>query len=185
MDKNMNAGDHNAGGRNAGHYNAGDHNAGDFNAGDHNAGYLNTEDGPCRIFDVDHDTWDVEFPAFFGRVCPARWVVSGAMDADEKLAHPEHETTGSFLRVRTMHEAWREAWDSADEDDRRKVLEIPNWDNSKFEIISGIDAEAELAAKRASPPTMEVAGGRYLVADVESAVEVARVLARITPVEEG
>ncbi len=139
-----NSGKRNSGNWNSGNRNSGDRNSGNWNLGDRNSGFLNTGKAPCRIFDKDHSSWGVEFPGFFYAVRNVVWIESRDMDAAEKAAHPGHETTGGFLRTRTMHEAWRVAWDGAEASDRRKVLDIPNWDNAKFKIITGIDAEAEL-----------------------------------------
>ena len=41
-------------------------------------------------------------------------------------------------------EAWRKSWNKASDEDRRKVLALPNWDNEVFKEISGIDVEKEL-----------------------------------------
>ena len=43
-----------------------------------------------------------------------------------------------------MHKAWRVSWDKATDEDRRKVYNIPNWDNKIFKEISGIDVDKEL-----------------------------------------
>ena len=42
-------------------------------------------------------------------------------------------------------EAFRSAWNKAGPKERKKFLELPNWDNEVFKELSGIDAEAEIA----------------------------------------
>ena len=41
--------------------------------------------------------------------------------------------------------SWRASWDAASDEDRRKVLSLPNWDNAVFLEITGIDAEKEIS----------------------------------------
>ena len=36
------------------------------------------------------------------------------------------------------------SWDKADIEDKKKVLDIPNWNNRKFMEITGINVEQEL-----------------------------------------
>lgn len=43
-----------------------------------------------------------------------------------------------------MHKEWRKSWDAAPDSDRRKVYNIPNWNNEIFKDISGIDVDKEL-----------------------------------------
>ena len=78
------------------------------------------------------------------------------MSDKEKDAYPSYVTCGGYLKTRGYHEAWRESWDNADEEDRRKVPELPNWNNEIFKEISGIDVEKEL-----NTPSKEIEiGGR-------------------------
>lgn len=66
------------------------------------------------------------------------------MTEEEKENNPSHETTGGFLRVKNYKDAWRDSWNKAEEDDRRKVYELPNWNNKIFKEITGIDVDLEL-----------------------------------------
>lgn len=90
------------------------------------------------------------------------WVESEHMTDEEKKANPEHETTGGFLRVKEYKQAWRDSWNDATDGDRRKVLDLPNWDNAIFEEITGINVEKELE----NDQTIEVEGKTYRRADL-------------------
>ena len=67
-----------------------------------------------------------------------------ATDEEREEHKKEIETCGGFLKTIGYKEAWRKSWNEADDEDRRKVLELPNWDNEVFKEISGIDVEKEL-----------------------------------------
>jgi len=69
------------------------------------------------------------------------------MTAEERDTHPKAETVGGYLKTLDYHEAWRRSWDNADDEDRRKVLNLPNWDNEKFKQLSGIDVHKELGVE--------------------------------------
>ena len=69
------------------------------------------------------------------------------MTAIEKEQHPSHKTTGGFLRKYDYKEAWRNSWNKATAEDRKKTLALPNWNNEKFREISGIDVEKELSKR--------------------------------------
>ena len=66
------------------------------------------------------------------------------MTNKEKKDNPQYETTGGYLKTYEYKEAWRKSWNKASEGDRKKTLELPNWDNEIFKEITGIDVEAEL-----------------------------------------
>ena len=154
-DKKNNSGDLNSGNGNSGNRNSGNRNSGDLNSGNRNSGYLNSGTSTVRLFNRDTgiswDDWDVEFPQFFFFDL-VTGVTSSEMTEEEKEAKPEHKTTGGYLKVRNYQEAWRESWDKATDEDRRKVLTLHNWDNEVFKQITGIDVEKEL---RVNQPRVE------------------------------
>ena len=49
------------------------------------------------------------------------------------------------MKTLSYKEAFRIAWDKADKEEHRKLLNLPNWNNEIFMEISGIDAESEIA----------------------------------------
>ena len=69
------------------------------------------------------------------------------MTEEEKKEHDTYKTTGGYLRSYEYQDAFRKSWENADDEDRRKTLSLPNWDNELFKEISGIDVEKELEVK--------------------------------------
>ena len=163
---NLNSGGWNSGDRNSGNLNSGNRNSGYWNSGDRNSGYLNTTEPTVRMFNHDtgktHDELYELIPQFF-YFNLNEWVQSEAMTEEEKVAHPDYKTTGGYLKTREYKDAWREAWDKATDEDRRRVLALPNWDNVVFLEITGIDVEKELNTR----DTVEIGGQKYLRSEVE------------------
>ena len=144
-----NTGDRNTGDRNTGYRNTGYRNTGDWNTGSMNTGYLNTtQPKEYLLFNkkcsVDRDT--LNFPLFF-YFEQVEFIAEKDMTEQEKGNNPTYATIGGYLRKKGYKEAWRESWDKADDKDRKKCLELPNWDNEVFKEISGIDVEKELNSR--------------------------------------
>ena len=147
-----NSGDRNSGHWNSGYCNSGDRNSGycnsgDRNSGDYNSGYFNTDSPLVRIFNKETNVPrdDIDFPSFlyFDLVV---WVSYDTATEEEKEEHKiDIETCGGFLKTLSYKEAFRIAWDKADKEEHRKLLNLPNWNNEIFMEISGIDAESEIA----------------------------------------
>lgn len=131
--------------QNTGYWNTGNRNTGNWNTGNWNTGYCNTDEPTVRIFNKDSGKkfGDISFPRFFffETTC---WIEESDMTGKEKTAYPTYVTTGGYLKVKTMLGAWRESWDKATLEDKKKVLSLPNFDNAIFKEISGIDVEKEL-----------------------------------------
>ena len=146
---NWNSGNCNTGDRNSGNCNTGDRNSGNWNSGNCNTGDLNSIDAPFRIFnketDVDRDS--VIYPDFFYFNLTSFISYDTATDEERKKYKKEIEVCGGFLKGLEYKEAWRKSWDKASDEDRRKVLALPNWDNEVFKEITGIDVESELGIK--------------------------------------
>ena len=142
-----NSGYCNSGNCNSGYCNSGYCNSGDWNSGDWNSGYFNTDSPLVRIFNKDTDVKreDIKFPSFLYFDLTI-WVSHDtATDKEKKLYKTEIETCGGFLKTLGYKEAFRLAWDKADKEEHKQLLELPNWNNEIFKEISGIDAEAEIA----------------------------------------
>lgn len=153
-----NTGSGNAGNRNTGGWNAGNHNVGNWNAGDWNTGCLNTTEPKVRIFNKDCDTprEKLEFPNYF-YFDITEWILENDMTEEEKKVYPSYKVTGGYLKEYEYKEAFRKSWDKADDEDRRKTLSLPNWDNELFKEISGIDVEKELGIKTKEYSVDEIA----------------------------
>jgi len=154
-----NSGNGNSGYRNSGHgnsgywnsgiWNSGDWNSGNWNSGNRNSGYLNTDEPPVRIFNKEADVvWEeIVFPDYF-RFDLNIWVNESEMTKAEKEKNDQYRVNGGYLKTQGYKEAWRNAWNNATDEDRRKTLELPNWDNEIFKEITGIDVEKELSVRR-------------------------------------
>lgn len=155
---------------NTGNSNSGNWNSGDWNSGNSNSGYLNTTEPKARIFnkptDLSLDDAYKLIPDFF-KFDLTEWVREEVMTQKEKDEHPSYNTTGGYLKTLGYKEAWRRAWDSADDGDRRKCLDIPNWDNELFLEISGIDVEKEL---NKSEEEIEIDGKKYSKSTIKNAL---------------
>ena len=124
--------------------NSGNWNSGNWNSGNLNSGYCNSDNPPIRIFNKNTDVEDIDFPDFF-YFDLAIFVSYDTATEDERKQHKtDIEVCGGFLKKIQYKEAWRRSWDKATDEDRRKVLQLPNWDNEIFKEISGIDVEFEL-----------------------------------------
>jgi hypothetical protein len=145
---NWNTGSSNTGNRNTGNLNTGYLNTGYWNTGNLNTGYLNTTEPKVRIFNKDCNIArdDFGFPDYF-YFDTTEWIPENAMTEEEKIEHDTYKTTGGYLKSYEYQEAWRRSWDNASDEDRRKTLELPNWNNELFLEISGIDVEKELSVK--------------------------------------
>ena len=73
------------------------------------------------------------------------WVSHDTATEEEKTEHKaEIEIYGGFLKTIDYKDAWRLAWNKASIEERKKLFELPNWDNEVFKEITGIDAENEI-----------------------------------------
>jgi len=147
---NWNAGSWNAGDCNTGHCNTGDWNTGDWNTGDWNAtnyscGVFCTEPQKILIFDKPSD-WTLDdwrnSEAYYllSQIQTVFWVSSNNMTAQEKELHPEHETTGGFLKTVHLTEAAEKWWSELSDREKQVIRDIPNFDADKFYKITGIRA---------------------------------------------
>ena len=153
---NFNSGDFNSGNRNSGNRNSGDFNSGDFNSGNRNSGDFNktncsngcfcTEEPKIYLFNKPSDMtlrqwWDNR-ARYVMLHLPEKntleWVDSAYMSGKEKEEHPEHETTGGFLRAMSPKEPAQHWWESLGKKDKEAVLSLPNFDAEIFREITGI-----------------------------------------------
>ena len=146
---NMNTGDRNTGNWNTGDWNTGDRNTGNMNTGDWNTGDLNTgffstitpgvtlfekptdmtPEEVCEIPGVKVLNWNYE---------NNWWIYSRNMTDEEKANHPEHETTGGYLKSIPFKDACALMWGNLIEKEKKAVKAIPNFDADIFFRITGI-----------------------------------------------
>lgn len=157
---NYNTGSQNTGNRNTGHRNTGDYNTGNYNTGDwnqgdfctgdmnisdHETGCFCTEEHTIRIFDVESDMtflqWrDSDAYSLLARIefKPNQFIISSDMTDEEKVAHPEHETIGGYLKVCDTGKAFSTWWDSLTKNEKSIIKNIPNFNAEKFLQLTGI-----------------------------------------------
>ena len=148
----FNTGNRNTGDYNSGDHNSGDHNTGNFNTGDYNAGSFNTgcfcvENHPVLFFDNESKIsysrdWLRSKARHLLNSIPrntVEWIDTRDMSDDEKIKHPSYKTTGGYLKVLDESDSAQAWWDSLDEDNRKVIFDIPNFDADKFKKCTGID----------------------------------------------
>ena len=70
-----------------------------------------------------------------------KWICSDDMTDEEKAAHPEHETTGGYLKVLNESECSQIWWDGLTNSQKEIIKSMPNFNESIFEEITGIKIE--------------------------------------------
>ena len=138
-----NTGNWNTGNRNTGDWNTGSWNTGDWNATNYSCGVFCTEPQKILIFDKPSDWtlkdwWNSEACYLLSQIQTVFWVNSSNMTPEEKELHPEHETTGGFLKTVHLTEAAEKWWSELSEREKQVIRDIPNFDPDKFYAITGI-----------------------------------------------
>ena len=145
-----NSGDCNSGNRNSGNRNSGNRNSGDWNKTSFSNGCFNTVSPKIYMFNKPTD-WTLEHwlncraRYLLNQIddCPLEYVWFDSMTDEEKAAHPEAETTGGYLKERTMADNARKWWAGLSANDRNIIFSLPNFDAEIFKEITGIDVDAE------------------------------------------
>ena len=133
-----NSGYRNSGDWNSGNCNSGYRNSGNWNSGYRNSGLFNTDEPAVRMFNrpTDFKRSEIKLPdcLYFGLTV---WVSSDDMSDAEKIEHPEHETTGGYLKTLDYKEAFTAAMQKATPEEIEQIRNLPNFDADVFEEISG------------------------------------------------
>ena len=130
---------------NTGNRNTGDWNTGDWNSTDFSTGFFNSEQQPIYMFNQPTNMQRNDICDLAGiRILnwnyeDSWWIYSENMSAEEKATHPEHETTGGYLKTVDFKTACKMMWESLNDDEKEAVKAIPNFDADVFEEITGID----------------------------------------------
>jgi hypothetical protein len=145
-----NSGDQNSGDQNSGDLNSGDRNSGDRNSGDLNSGYRNSgvfcnkkREDTVPFFNKEsnmtwdewynHDAYDVS-----RRLETTKWIYWDDMTDKEKANNEKAYVCGGYLKVYEYKEAWKNLWDTLDDDEKETFRTLPNFDPDVFEDITGI-----------------------------------------------
>ncbi len=141
-----NTGHRNTGHRNTGNRNTGDWNTGDWNTGDWNTGFFNTQTpDKINVFDVlvSRREWDEFDRPGFIYFDLTKWIPMSEMTDQEKAENPNFGNTEGYLKKLDYKEEFQRSYLEADEEDRKKILNCPNFDADKFFEISGIDVRVD------------------------------------------
>ena len=146
---NYNSGDYNSGNWNNGYYNSGNWNSGDWNKTSFSSGVFNTKEGKILMFNKPSDwtyrDWLNSKARFLllNRIEHnlLKWVWSENMTDIEKKQHPEHTTTGGYLKSLDKSERAQKWWDTLNDKDKNVIKSLPNFDAKIFEEITGIKVE--------------------------------------------
>jgi len=142
-----NTGCNNIGNHNSGNWNNGNHNSGDWNATNYATGFFNTIEQPLYIFNkpanISRDDFYKLLPvmSMCNKYTSNWWVFSATMTDEEKVAHPEHEITGGYLKTVDFKTACSHMWDDMTDEEKASFKTIPNFDAKVFEEITGIVVE--------------------------------------------
>ena len=142
---NCNSGNWNSGNCNSGDWNSGDRNSGDWNKCNFSNGCFNTVEPKIYLFDKPSDwtyrDWLNSRARNLLNQIPkgvVEWIWSSDMTDSEKEEHPEHETTGGYLKVLDESDCGQIWWDGLSEYKRNIIKALPNFDEAIFEQITGI-----------------------------------------------
>ena len=162
---NRNSGDCNSGNRNSGDCNSGDWNSGDCNSGNRNSGdwnsgnrnntnfsngCFNTVEPTIHLFNKPsswtYRDWlnsEARYLMNQIQVDILEWVYLSDMTDEEKVEHPEAETTGGYLKELDNSECAVIWWRSLNQRQKNVIMAIPNFDKAIFKEITGIDVDAD------------------------------------------
>ena len=155
---NRNTGDCNTGNWNTGNWNTGNRNTGNRNTGDwnyssFNSGCFNTSEHKILMFDEPSDwtyqDWLNSEAHWILRRMPkdvTTWVYACDMTDEEKAAHPEHVTTGGYLKKLDEKDVAQDYWNSLSENQKQIILSLPNFDKEKFYQCTGIRVDGDIDA---------------------------------------
>ena len=71
------------------------------------------------------------------------WIWSYDMTDEEKEQHPEHGTTGGYLKERDESECGQIWWNSLSGHQKDVIKSLPNFDDGIFKECTGIDINEE------------------------------------------
>ena len=159
-DNKNNTGENNSGHGNSGYRNSGDRNSGYGNSTNRETGIFNTTQGKIRCFNQETDlSWDdIDHPEF-NKFYLNKWIPEADMTDEQKKSDPEFYR-GGYLKTYSWEEAWANYWRDSDEEEKQKVLNLPNFDAVIFKEITGIDVEQP---KTTNPPEITFDGATYVL----------------------
>ena len=144
-----NSGDCNSGSYNSGDYNSGDYNSGDWNDTNYSNGCFNTLEPKIYMFNKPTDWTYQDWRSSDARYYMDRlqknvtWISPADMTDQEKKEHPEAETTRGYLKSLNKREYAVKQWRLLSPQEKRAIMELPNFDKEIFKQITGVDVDAD------------------------------------------
>ena len=159
-----NTGDWNTGNRNTGNWNTGNRNTGNWNTGDWNTGNRNTglfnscnysnglfnsKSPKIYMFNkptkLTYEELQEKYPEaynllYYSTFRLTEWIPDYKMTDEERIAYPDYNTTGGYLRRYHFKEVCQKMWNSFNKTERNKIKKLPNFDRDIFKEITGIEA---------------------------------------------
>ena len=83
------------------------------------------------------------------------------MTEQEKKEQADFHVRGGYLKTYEWEEAWANYWRDSDQEEKDKVLNLPNFDPEIFKEITGIDVG------KSNKETIEIGGIEYDKNEVE------------------
>lgn len=145
-----NSGNHNSGDFNSGNHNSGDYNSGDFNCGNRNSGIFNTDKRPkIKMFNKEsiwtYEDWYWSKAYSIMKRIPfshSAFISEKDMTYKEKECHQEYKTIGGYIKIfnitSTDKQEW---WNALNDEDKKEILSLPNFDAEIFKECTGIDVK--------------------------------------------
>jgi hypothetical protein len=145
-----NSGNRNSGNRNSGNRNSGNRNSGDWNNTNFSNGCFNTVEPTIHLFNKPsswtyRDWLNSEARYLMNQIQGdiLEWVYLSDMTDEEKVEHPEAETTSGYLKELDNSECAVIWWRSLNQRQKNVIMAIPNFDKAIFKEITGIDVDAD------------------------------------------
>ncbi|MCC0669265.1 hypothetical protein [Clostridioides sp. ZZV14-6153] len=136
----------NSGNYNTGNYNIGNCNSGEWNIGDYNAGVFCTDVPKIRMFnketDLTYEDWmNSEARNILKRNSYlTKWIRIDDMTEEEKENNQGYEINNGYLKVfSTFKEMYKDMRDSLTDEEKKIIMDIPNFDVDIFKEITGIE----------------------------------------------
>ena len=108
--------------------------------------------------------WDeIDHPTF-AKLLLTEWIPESDMSDQEKVENPTFHCAKGYLKTYAMEEAWANYWRDSDEEEKQRVLNLPNFDADIFLEITGIDVRE---GESKSEETIELNGKRYRLIEDE------------------
>ena len=138
-----NTGSYNTGNYNTGYRNTGNHNTGNYNSCDYSTGFFNSVEQPVYFFNKETTLTRSDLCSLKGldvasRLKLSEWIYTDNMTKEEKQQHPEHKTTGGYLKTYTYKQAWADLWKKLNKDEKQAIKDLPNFDKEVFKKITGL-----------------------------------------------